>query len=210
MQKTRIGYGLLAALGAVALTLTPLAANASDGASSTSPAVSGTTTLSDVASLAPGESQTVQLKDGVTVTTQLGEPETVTVAEINADPSLTSSQKASLTAAAATLTVSSNHYSQFTTGAFYTVTQNGTFYYDGTRVWVGTTYAGKTGSHNCFINYAVGATVTNNQCTESGTTGRRDMGYSWTVSAQGITYGNSMTAKLYANGTISGFGATVG
>lgn len=160
--------------------------------------------------LSSGESETVELPGGVTVVTTLGEEEVVTAADISADSSLTTAQKSELTALAAAATIKSNHYSQFTTGAAYTVTQNGTFYYDGTRVWVGTTTSGYKGSHSCFINYAAGVSISNIVCSESGTTARRDMYMGWNVNVAVVTYYYDMTAKLYANGTISGFGGTVG
>lgn len=164
----------------------------------------------ELVTLRPGESKTVELANGTEVTTVLGQPETVSVAQIKADPGLSTTAKQSLVAAAAAATIRSNHYSQFVTGGAYTVTQNGTFYYDGTRVWVGTSYAGKKGTHRCFLNYAYGVSIANTECSESGTTGRRDMYYSWNVGVGPAAYHQAMTAKLYANGTISGFGATVG
>lgn len=161
-------------------------------------------------SIAPGESETTAISAEVEVTTTLGEPTLVTAADVQADARLTQDQKVELTAELARRAIYSNHYSQFTTGGAYTVTQNGTFYYNGTRVWVTVTYSGYTGSHSCFINYAVGVTISNIVCSESGTTSRRDMYMGWTVTIGGIQYGYSMTAKLYPDGTISGFGATVG
>ena len=110
--------------------------------------------------------------------------------------------------AAAAGAVSSNHWSQFTTGAAYTRTQNGTFYYNGTRVWVTVTYDGYTGSHSCFTNYSVEFNLTGLQCNESGSTTSRSMYSLWEVNPNGtpIYYDVSMTAVLSKTGTISGYG----
>lgn len=156
------------------------------------------------------QSAEVNLPDGSKIVTTLGTPQTASVQQIENDPTLTSAQKTELATLAAAAAVSSNHYSQFTTGGAYTVTHNGTFYYNGSRVWVGSTYLGYTGSHNCFINYAPGISITNIGCSESGGPTQRDMYMQWTVGVGPFAYGVNMTAKLYTNGTISGFGATVG
>jgi hypothetical protein len=144
----------------------------------------------------------------------LGTAEIATAAIIKADPSLSANQKRELLATAAAGSVKTKTYSQFTTGGTYTVTQNGRFYYDGAKVWVGTTYRGVQGTHSCFVNYSVAVSLANDYCSESGTTTTRYMKYGWTVTllVKGfpVAYGYSMTANLYSNGTASGFGTTTG
>lgn len=157
-----------------------------------------------------GQTSTVTLPDGSELTTTLGLPSVVSADEIRLNESLTSVQKDELVERAAAGAVMSNHYSQFTTGGAYTVTHNGTFFYDGERTWVTDSYRGYTGSHECFINYAGGVSITNIGCSESGTPTERWMYMSWTVGVGPAAYGVDMTAKLYADGNISGFGATVG
>lgn len=144
----------------------------------------------------------------------LGQETTVSVAMAQAATGLSTMQRASLVTAAAAGTVRSKAYSQFTTGGAYTVTHNGRFYYDGSRVWVGTTYRGYRGSHSCFVNYSVASSISKNYCSESGSTTTRYMKYGWTVTliVQGfpVAYGYSMTANLFYNGSASGFGVTTG
>jgi hypothetical protein len=148
----------------------------------------------------------------VTSGISVGTPSTLTPKDAAAVTGLSSTDKASLLVAAAAGAVSSNHWSQFTTGAAYTRTQNGTFYYNGTRVWVTVTYDGYTGSHSCFTNYSVEFNLTGLQCNESGSTTSRSMYSLWEVNPNGtpIYYDVSMTAVLSKTGTISGYGATVG
>lgn len=148
----------------------------------------------------------------VTQNVALGMPRTVSTSEILADKSLSASAKADLVAAAAAATVSSRNWSQFTTGAAYTVTHGGKFFYNGTRVWATVTYAGYTGSHNCVTNYAVGFTIAQRACSESGSTTSRAMYNSWTVGVlvQGspVSYDVSMTANLSKTGGVTGFGTS--
>lgn len=69
-----------------------------------------------------------------------------------------------------------------------------------------------TGSHNCFTNYSVGFNITGGSCNESGSTTSRALYSNWDVNPNGtfIHYNVSMTATVKYNGTISGYGATVG
>ncbi len=142
-----------------------------------------------------------------TATTSAAIP--ATVAAIKSDSSLTSAQESQLVQLAAAGAVQSKHYSWFTTGAAYTVTQNGTFYYDGSHAWVGTTYRGYKGSHACFTNYAVGLNITNEACSESGGTSSRTMYFQWRVTwfpgppYWGLNYSVSNTGIVYSNGTTS-------
>jgi hypothetical protein len=149
-----------------------------------------------------------------TTTLEVGPAKNVSAAAIQSDTSLSATQKAEMKTAAAAAAIRSKHWSQFTTGGLYTATHNGTFYYDGTRVWVTVTTSGYKGSHNCFSNYNVGVDLTQNACNESGGSSSRNLYDSWHVAwvIQGspVGYDVSMTATVKANGTISGPGATVG
>ncbi len=147
-----------------------------------------------------------------TVGVELGSAKSVTASEVMADSGLTTLQKVEILDSMRSASVSSNHWSQFTTGGTYTNTQNGTFYYNGSRVWVTQTYLGYTGSHQCFNNYAIPPSgISNISKSDTGSTSVRDMYCGWNVTNWGvISYFYSMTAQLYPNGTISGFGGTVG
>ncbi|KFF59353.1 hypothetical protein JF66_11885 [Cryobacterium sp. MLB-32] len=160
---------------------------------------------------------------GVTVSAELcrvtrgvavGTAAPVTDRDIAADAALSVAQKTQILAQSRISGITARHWSQFTAGGVYNVTQNGTFYYNGTRVWVTVAYAGFTGSHACFTNYAAGVSISHTSCSESGGTASRTLYDGWSVSAliKGgpISYGNSMTAVVRSNGTITGFGSTVG
>lgn len=189
-------------------------ASATGGSTSVASSTTSSTTIpacaARVANPTSAEGSKALAKCKMTTTLELSQPAPVTAAQVKADSTLSATDKADLLNAVAAAAVTGKHYSQFTTGGEYTTTQNGTFYYNGSKVWVGTTYLGKTGSHQCFLNYIVGATYSANQCTESGATTYRNMYSSWTISISAIQYGYSMTAKLNANGTGSGFGVTTG
>ena len=145
----------------------------------------------------------------VTVKVTTSASTTVTAKDIAADTSLSSTDRSSLMAAAVAGAVQSKNYSQFVTGGAYTVTHGGRFYYDGARAWVGTTYRGAKGSHNCVVNYAALVTIAINSCSESGTTTSRSMYYGYTVTVDFIQYGYSATAVVKSNGTATGFGVTL-
>lgn len=143
-----------------------------------------------------------QVTTGVTI----GSTFVVTKSQILADSTLSSAEKSSMLAASATSAITGKHWSQFTTGAAYTRTQNGTFYYNGSRVWVTVTYSGYTGSHSCFTNYSVGFNLTGGSCSESGSTTQRNLYSDWDVNPNGtpIHYNVSMTANVFSNGTGTG------
>jgi hypothetical protein len=159
-----------------------------------------------------GETQTVTDPSGLTTTIELGTPAAVTTAQIKADPGLTATQKNEILSTNAVAATKSNHWSQFTTGGSYTQTQNGTFYYNGSRVWVTQTYAGTSGSHACFTNYVVSPwAISNIAKSDSGSTTSRTLTCGWDV-RQWTTFTShaQMTATISKTGGISGFGATVG
>jgi hypothetical protein len=147
----------------------------------------------------------------VTNTVQVDDSFVPTATDISTS-ALSAEDKAEILSRKARGAITAKHWSQFTTGAAYTRTHNGTFYYDGSRVWVATTTSGYTGSHQCFTNYSVGFNLTGTACNESGSTSARNLYSAWDVNPNGtpIVYNVSMTATVKANGTISGYGATVG
>ena len=165
------------------------------------------------AAIAAGTANGTSVEDcEVTTGASTGKAFVVTPADIKTSSTLSTSDKSSMLAASATAAITGKHWSQFTTGGAYTRTQNGTFYYNGSRVWVTVSYSGYTGSHNCFTNVSIGFNLTGGSCNESGSTTSRSMYSDWTVNPNGtfIEYGVSMTAILDSGGGISGFGATVG
>jgi hypothetical protein len=140
---------------------------------------------------------------------EVGEPYVVGVEEARlAD--LPNEEKDRLMAAVGSRAVTGRHYSQFTNGAAYSRTQNGTWYFDGTYSWVTQTRDGLTGSHSCFTNYAIEVNVSGVSCTDTGTDTERYVEDQYQVTVGPITYGYSMKATLFADGNVSGFGATTG
>ncbi|UAJ80891.1 hypothetical protein IT072_07760 [Leifsonia sp. ZF2019] len=198
-------YRRIAATGSAVLAGTALALG------SGIPANAWTQAASDEF-VTPGESRSFEGPDGNSTVLSLGEPVIVTAEDIAHDSGLSLLAKAELTAAAAYAGVSSNHWSQFVTGAAYTQTQNGTFYYNGSRVWVSESYAGYRGSHACFTNYVVWPwSISNVAKSEWGGTSSRSMNCTWNVGQPGyLTTSWGMTATVYSNGTISGSGASRG
>jgi len=195
-------WGSAASVGAAALLLTTFAGPAQAAPSSLAAANSV---------VAAGQSQTTTDEaTGLTTTIKLGTPTTVTAATIKADKGLTTQQKDEILSTQAV--TASNHWSQFTTGGSYTQTQNGRFYYNGSRVWVTQTYAGSTGSHTCYTSYSVPPwTISGVSKSDGGSTTSRNLSCRWQVTQPfGIVTSASMTATLNKSGGISGFGATVG
>lgn len=174
-----------------------------------SPAQATGARTSDVSA---GQTRTVTSDGGVTTTMTLGHPKRVGVNEVEADPGLTAAQKQEIVSAVAISTdaLSSNHWSQFTIGGSYQQTQNGTFYYNGSRVWISQSYGGRQGSHLCFSNYHI-TPIENITVGENGGITFRRLTCDWdVVQPIGITTHASMTATVSKDGRISGFGATVG
>jgi hypothetical protein len=78
----------------------------------------------------------------LTTTSTTNAARSVTAVDILADTTLKSTDRTELLAAAAADAVYSKHFSWFTTGGANTVTHNGTFYYNGSKAWAQTSYAG--------------------------------------------------------------------
>jgi hypothetical protein len=143
---------------------------------------------------------------------------------VREDPGLNETQKREITASLALFTQGEpnvvtaayaprgKRYSQFTTGAAYTRTHNGKFYYNGDRVWVTQTVSGLKGSHSCFTNYTVGLSITGTGCSDTGGTTWRTLRDTWTVGwspSVPFSYSVTMACTVYKNGTIAGPGATL-
>jgi hypothetical protein len=202
----------LSLIGAGAMVLgTALAATPASAAVSETETTYVQECVDQVQSLqASGEASGLTAEDCVVeTTTTAGEPYVVSVEEAKA-ADLPAEEKDRLVAAAAAQAVTGRHYSQFTNGAAYSHTQNGTWYFDGTYSWVTQARYGFTGSHSCFTNYSVNVTVTGVSCSDTGTETERYVEDQYQVQAGIVTYGYSMKATLFADGNISGFGATTG
>lgn len=177
-----------------------------------SPASAASSGVEDL--VGPGESFTkTDRSTGLTTGVSLGKPATVTLDEITKDASLSRRDRTELLDAASRGAVRSNHWTQWTTGIAYTNTQDGTFYYNGSRVWVTQTYGGKRGSQRCFTNYVVSPyEISKIQKSDSGSTASRSLKCSWNVK-QGVfpvTTSWSMTATVSKSGGISGLNASKG
>lgn len=213
-MKYRHSLSLALAVGSLLVGTVALPATAAPRADDFSSTYSVPECVTQVkAAIAEGTANGATVKDCVVTTAlDLSDSYVVTPAEIQSSTSLTDSEKSTLVVAAAAGAIIGKHWSQYTTGVAYTRTHNGTFYYNGSRVWVTTTYLGYKGSHNCFTNYSVGFNITGGSCNESGSTTSRALYSNWDVNPNGtfIHYNVSMTATVKYNGTISGYGATVG
>lgn len=131
------------------------------------------------------------------VETDVSEPVAVSALAPTDLSGLSVRDRVSLRTAVATGAVRSKRYSQSLTGAAWTATQSGTFYYDGQRVWVGSAYRGRTGSHHCNVNYAVGFGLSLQNCSESGSNTQRNMYQSWYVSPLKVGVGWSAGSTIY-------------
>ena len=139
----------------------------------------------------------------VTTTTRTSEGRKATAAAVSSDRSLSSAQRSSLLTAMSSGPVYSKHFSWFTTGGAYTVTHNGTFYYNGWKAWVGESFAGYQGHHACFVNYSAGLLINPQVCGESGTDFSRDLQYKWQVAWPWLSYSVQHLGHVYSNGTTS-------
>lgn len=145
----------------------------------------------------------------LTTTSTTNAARSVTAVDILADTTLKSTDRTELLAAAAADAVYSKHFSWFTTGGANTVTHNGTFYYNGSKAWAQTSYAGYQGSYFCFTNFAAGVAISIQQCYEVGTTVERDSYSQWQVTwpwgppCFGLSYSVSHWGSVYGNGTTS-------
>lgn len=111
----------------------------------------------------------------------------------------------SISLAAAAGTVKSKSYSQTINQITDQETQKGTFYYNGTRVWVTTAYSGYTGTHFCNVDYSAGYSITNTACSDSGSSTSRKLQMNWNVSmvikGGPISWAASYTMHVSSAGT---------
>jgi len=119
----------------------------------------------------------------VQITTSYSDARAMTAADIEgAKGSLSANDFESLSKAVAAGTVKSRFYLQQMNHITDSETQSGTFYYDGSRAWVTSTYRGFTGSHRCMIDWAVGFGVSPQNCYESGSSSERVLSQQWLMS----------------------------
>jgi hypothetical protein len=115
-----------------------------------------------------------------TTTLTIGPEQQVTVADVLPLASkLSQSGYSTLLAAAVAGTVKSKTYLQSMNNVTDGETQTGTFYYDGDRAWVTSSWRGYTGSHICKVDWAVGYTVTKIGCTDTGSPRTRTLSAHW-------------------------------
>ena len=76
-------------------------------------------------------------------------------------------------------TVRSRNYYQQVVNLSNVESQSGTFYYDGSRVWVAEFYRGFTGSHRCQVERAAFYSVSPQNCYESGSTSNKTLSQQW-------------------------------
>lgn len=207
MKLPTRGAIALAVAAALSLSGAALGAQAAPNDSTSTTTVSYAPECLDKIADIPGASQDICK---ITTTTVLSAPEKATASTLAADKSLTASERTTLAAAG----VTGKHWTQFTFGYEYTTTQDGTFYYNGSRAWVKQTYAGYTGTQYCRANYQIGVVIKKGACSDTGGTASRNLYYGWqvtvTVNGVPIGYDYSMSATVKSNGTISGTNASVG
>jgi hypothetical protein len=217
IHTPRLASGLLvAALSIASLTLSSTAY----AADSVTPTVGEQTINSTTTSAACVQQVEAALKQGKTglsvaectstVTTQTSAASVVTASTLaQASSALSASDYASLVAAAATSTVHSRTYSQKITDSYDQMEQQGRFYYNGTRVWVTTTYDGYKGSHTCINDYSIiplgVGTVTN--CVELGSTTNQTLEIFWNVTlgpikGVGVNWNESQIMHVLDSGSI--------
>jgi hypothetical protein len=207
MSTARIKHGTAACGSAMIATalllLSPLSASASTPSPTTTTAVSynaeclAAIEASPASGLGRGDCKE-------TTTTQVSSvAETVSAAEAASVPGLRASEKTSLVTAARAGSVKKKWYTQHKTGAVYTRTHNGYFYYDGQHAWVGQKYRGVTGSHSCLTHYvAFPWEVKKISCTEAGGVSYRTMTDRWTVVWPAkVQYEVNMSITVRSNGS---------
>lgn len=147
----------------------------------------------------------------VTTGTTSGAAVKVSKATALADPNLSVADRALVAASATAIT--SKKYSQFTTGLDYTVTQGGTFYYNGSRAWVTVNYLGYTGTHTCVINWSV-VSIDSFEKSDSGSPTNRAEYCQWkvhyTIAGVGYSYNYGMTVNVTSTGAIYGTNSSNG
>lgn len=140
----------------------------------------------------------------VDVTTSYSDARTLTLSDImSVKDSLSDSDFDSLSRAVTAGTVKSRAYLQQMNHITDSETQSGTFYYDGARAWVISSYRGSTGSHRCMIDWAVGFSVAPQNCYETGTLNERGLSQQWLMTPllNGFPVSWSETYTMHVNAT---------
>ena len=115
-----------------------------------------------------------------TVVTSIGAAKVMQVSDLPlVRAKLSNVDYASLSTAVVAGAVKSRPYSQQVNNITDSETQSGVFYYDGVRAWVTTTYRGTTGSHLCFLDWAVGYSAALQGCYETGSSSERTLSQRW-------------------------------
>jgi hypothetical protein len=143
-----------------------------------------------------------------TITTQSSASTVVTASDLaQARTSMSAGDYASLAAAAATSTIHHKTYSQKVDDGPDQVEQQGTFYYNGSHVWVGT-YDGYKGLHQCIVDFDyVPVTTTITGCPETGSPTNLTLLMYWNVTVGpafhlGANWNESYTMHILASGAI--------
>lgn len=141
----------------------------------------------------------------VAISGSVSEARTVTVKDIRNDDRLSAAEKAELEPLAAVAAISSKWYTSNMQGGAYAVTQDGTFYYNKSRVWVTATYSGRTGSQNCFANYFVPPwSVSGFVKADTGSNSVRTVRCDFDVLSAGLfTAHRALIAKPRSNGSVT-------
>lgn len=98
-----------------------------------------------------------------------GDEEIASQEEVAAITAMAAPQLQSITPMAATIYTKTFSFLYHDYSRAYDVVISGRFYYDYSRVWVRTSYAGKVGSLNCYVEKAPGMNLTSTGCTDTGT-----------------------------------------
>ncbi|MEY3846278.1 MAG: hypothetical protein RJA66_545 [Actinomycetota bacterium] len=143
----------------------------------------------------------------ITVPTSYSDAKSITLADIQtAKSGLSVTEFASLAQAVTAGTVKSRYYSQQMNHITDSETQSGTFYYDGVRAWVTSSYRGFSGSHRCMIDWAVGFGVSPQNCYESGSTSERVLYQQWLMTpflhGFPVSWSETYTLRVNAAGQV--------
>lgn len=201
--------GLLAGLGASA---TSSAANALE-ASSDRGGTSSVTKINKDCEAAIRTSENQAPKQSLVencktvVTTAVSGARLVTISEVSElRDSMASSDYRELSRAVAAGTVKAKNFSQQSRHVASSLSQRGTFYYDGARVWISSSYRGFTGSHYCQVDWVVGFTIQIQNCNDTGTNASRLVTQQWLVSPYlggfPLSWSESYSVQIFADGTV--------
>lgn len=141
------------------------------------------------------------------VTTQVSAARPVTLREISELRDLMeSSDYQALSRAVAAGTVKTKDFYQNSRHVASTLTQRGTFYFDGARVWLSSPYRGFTGSHYCQVDWVAGFTIQIQNCYDTGSTTSRTVIQQWQVSPYlggfPVSWSESYSIQIFSDGTV--------